>query len=495
MYQFIQENILNYETEAILYGVFQEESSSFHPFEEAFSNELSNLIELGELSPEAGHVCKLHPFNKAKARRIYFVGLGYKADITKDGIRKAFSKAFKQLAKDKVSNIALALDSLVQLPMSDTDAFEAIGEAQALAPFQLNTYHTKKLETTKLKEFTIIAERNHREKEVVDALKVGFALGEGANVARNLVNAPGNLMNATHLADYAKSLAEKHKLEIDILEKEDMEQLQMGALLAVNQGSTERQKFIVIRYQGKETWEDPVAIIGKGITFDTGGYSLKGKDGIIGMKMDMGGAASTLGAVDVIGKLKPNANVMAVIPATDNMISGSAFKPDDVIFSMSGKTIEVRNTDEEGRLVLADAITYAKKEGASEIIDIATLTGGVVVALGNEVTGVMTNNEGLLADVQRAANETGELMWQLPYFDLYKKQVRTSHIADLNNSPGRAGHAIMAGVFVGEFAGSTPWVHIDIAGTAMASSEHELGPKGPTGVMTRTLAKFVMNKK
>ncbi|WP_088036922.1 leucyl aminopeptidase [Evansella clarkii] len=495
MYEFKQTEFTKLETEALLFGIFMEKEGAFQTIDEAFDGQLKELYESRDLSHESGRVMKLHTFGKTGAKRIFFVGLGKREELTKNSLRKAFGKAFKQLAKEHIEKAAVAVDSLTDLPLTDLEAFEAIGEAHSLAPFTLNTYHTKKsrpaIELTKL----VIASANReREEAILKGLETGFALGEGANVARRLVNTPGNLLTATDLAEFAQEVAEKHGFEIDILDKEEIESLGMGALLAVNQGSDEPPKLIVMRYQGRDSWENPLALVGKGITFDTGGYSLKGKDNIIGMKMDMGGAASTIGAMDAIGALKPAANVMAVIPATDNMISGNAYKPDDVIVSMSGKTIEVRNTDAEGRLALADAVTYAKSKGAAKIIDIATLTGGVVVALGNHVTGAMTNDQEWLASVQQAADETGEMIWQLPYFDHYKKEVRTSHIADLNNSPGRGGHAILAGAFVGDFAEETPWVHLDIAGTAMASQEHDLGPKGPTGVMARTLVKVVMNE-
>ncbi len=265
----------------------------------------------------------------------------------------------------------------------------------------------------------------------------------------------------------------------------------MGALLAVNQGSVEPPKMIILKYQGKEEWTEVIGLVGKGITFDTGGYSIKSKDGIVGMKTDMGGAAAVLGAMEIIGELKPEQNVVAVIPSTDNMISGAALKPDDVITSMSGKTIEVLNTDAEGRLVLADAVTYALHHGANYLVDVATLTGGVIIALGNDTTGALTNNERFFEQVLEASNEAGEQMWRLPIFPKDKERIRSSKIADLNNSPGREGHMIMGGAFIGEFAENTPWVHLDIAGTATTNKDYDLGPAGATGVMVRTLALLV----
>jgi leucyl aminopeptidase len=293
------------------------------------------------------------------------------------------------------------------------------------------------------------------------------------------------------MANYAIELAGKYDFEVEILDKEEIEKLGMGAFLAVNQGSKEPPKMIVLKYQGKDEWKNVIGLVGKGITFDTGGYSIKTKQGIVGMKTDMGGAASVLGVMEIIGELRPEQNVVAVIPSTDNMISGGAFKPDDVITSMSGKTIEVLNTDAEGRLVLSDAITYAKHHGAEYLIDVATLTGGVITALGLHTTGAMTNYEPLFEQIVEASMEAGEQVWQLPLFESEKERVRKSKVADLNNSPGSEGHAIVAGAFIGEFAENTPWVHLDIAGTATTSKEHDLGPAGATGVMTRTLAIFV----
>jgi leucyl aminopeptidase len=315
--------------------------------------------------------------------------------------------------------------------------------------------------------------------------------GRATNSARTLVNLPPNKLTATDLANYAVQLAEKYDMDYKVLDKEEMQELGMGALLAVNQGSAEPPKMIALLYQGKEEWTDVIGFVGKGITYDTGGYSLKPRESMVGMKTDMGGAAAVLGAMEIIGELKPEQNVVAVIPATDNMISGTAFKPDDVITSMSGKTIEVLNTDAEGRLALADGITYAKKLGANYLVDVATLTGGVIVALGNHTTGAMTNNEEFYEKVLEAAMETDEPIWRLPIFERDKERVRNSKFADLNNSPGRDGHAIMAGTFLGEFAEDTPWVHLDIAGTATSNGAHDLGPAGGTGVMARTLATLV----
>lgn len=492
MFLIKNESFLNHEAEVMIVGLFEDQKQNqlhYVQLNENLNDYLDELVKSEEIKYTYGSISKIHTFGKLNVKRLYFVGLGKKDELTVSKFRKAIGKVFKQVSKDQFEKASLVLESVVVNEPFD-DYYEALGEALSLATYQLETYHTNRKEKKVLTEVTLLTDKDE---SLLESVKVGVALGNGANIARHLVNLPGNLLTASDLATFAENIAEKHQLEIEVYDKKGIEQIGMGALLAVNQGSDEPPRFIVMKYQGKDKWENPIALVGKGITFDTGGYSLKPREGMVEMKMDMGGAAAVIGAMDIIGELRPKENVIALIPSTDNMISGKAFKPDDVIVSLSGKTIEVRNTDAEGRLALADAVTYARQQGASKIIDVATLTGGVIVALGEWVTGAMTNDEEWYNRVKEASEAVDEPIWLLPYYDVYKEKVRKSDIADLNNSPGRSAHPIMAGAFVGEFAEDTPWVHLDIAGTALSSSEHELGPKGPTGVMARTLAKAVLN--
>ncbi|WP_369345659.1 leucyl aminopeptidase [Caldalkalibacillus mannanilyticus] len=310
-------------------------------------------------------------------------------------------------------------------------------------------------------------------------------------LARDLVNVPANLLTPTKLAEKALEIAEAHQLECHILDREEMEKLGMGALLAVAQGSEEPPKMIVLKYQGLDKWENVLSFVGKGITFDTGGISLKTPANMDEMKGDMGGSATVLGVMEVVGRLKPKCNVLAVIPSTENMPSGKALKPGDVITSMSGKTIEVKNTDAEGRLILADGVTYAKQLGANYIVDVATLTGAVLIALGDCTTGAVTNHEDFMIEVLESAEEASEWVWRLPNYPAYKEMVKSSAVADLNNAPGRLAGSITAGLFIGEFAEETPWVHLDIAGTAWSGKENDLCRKGGTGAMVRTLSTLV----
>lgn len=482
------------EHEAIIIGLFDRPlkfEGQLAPLDQLFDGHLTELVKSGDISAKKKAISKVHTFGKLGTKRLIFVGLGKEKDLDFSSLREVLGKAFKEVKATKLTEVAILLDSFVLDDLEATDVAHAVSEASAMAMYRFAGYKQKGSESDRVLTSVVVYSEKADEEELKASLTVGYVYGKATNSARTLVNLPGNMLTATDLANYAKKLADQYDLEVEILEKEDMLKLGMGALLAVNQGSVEPPKMIVLKYQGKETWNDVIGLVGKGITFDTGGYSIKTKDGIVGMKTDMGGAAAVLGAMEIIGELKPEQNVVAVIASTDNMISGSAFKPDDVITSMSGKTIEILNTDAEGRLVLADAVTYAKHQGANYLVDVATLTGGVIVALGNDITGALTNHEAFFEQVLEASNEAGEPIWRLPLTEKHKQRIRNSKIADLNNSPGRDGHAIFGGGFVGEFAESTPWVHLDIAGTATTSKEHELGPAGPTGVMTRTLALLV----
>ncbi|WP_160722370.1 leucyl aminopeptidase [Bacillus sp. USDA818B3_A] len=494
MFHVIKEVDLEVGQESLVIGLFEKPekfTGVLAGLDEKFNGQLTELVKSGDLSAKRKSITKVHSFEKIGAKRIYFVGLGKEKELSFEKLRSSFGKVFKQLKVNKLEETAVFLDSFVTEEVNGLDAAHALSEALALSMYQFDGYKQKSNEPEKKLDKVTVYFAGAEEEDVRASLTVGYAFGKGTNSARTLVNTPGNLLNATDLANYSAELAAKFDFDVEILDKEEIEKLGMGAFLAVNKGSVEPPKMIVLKYQGKDNWTDVIGLVGKGITFDTGGYSIKTKAGIVGMKTDMGGAAAVLGAMEIIGETRPEQNVVAVIPSTDNMISGGAFKPDDVITSMNGKTIEVLNTDAEGRLVLADAITYAKHHGANYLVDVATLTGGVITALGLHTTGAMTNEERLYEQVREASAEAGEQMWLLPLFETEIERVRNSKVADLNNSPGSEGHALVAGAFIGEFTEGTPWVHLDIAGTATTAKDHDLGPAGATGVMVRTLALFV----
>ncbi|WP_332633654.1 leucyl aminopeptidase [Halalkalibacter flavus] len=475
----------------LIIGIFEE--APLHPEVEKVNNELHKQISKLKKMKKAklGERTILYTMDNMNSETVYVVGLGKKEDSTTETIREAIASASQQLKRDKIKKVAFLVESFVSESVDKNDAAVLIGEALALGTYTVLDYKEKTNEVdVNIEEVVLYGE----EAGLKEAAQVGFTYGQGANRARKLVNTPGNLMTPTDLAEEAVALAEKHGFEYEILEREEMEKLGMGALLAVAAGSDQPPKMIVLKFSGNSSSDEIIGLVGKGLTFDSGGISIKPRENMHQMKMDMGGAAAVLGAMDIIGTVKPNVNVLAVIPSSENLLNGSALKPGDVITSLSGKTIEVRNTDAEGRLILADGITYAKQLGATSIIDVATLTGAVIIALGDCTTGAVTNNEELLEEVLEASVETGEWIWRLPNYAPYKKMLKTSDVADLNNAPGRQAGSITAGLFIGEFAEETPWVHLDIAGTAWQSKTSNLGPLGGTGAMARTLAQVVINK-
>ncbi|MFC0469601.1 leucyl aminopeptidase [Halalkalibacter kiskunsagensis] len=483
----------NNEHDVLVFGIFEGEEfpQGAEAVDRLLNDQVSKLKKTKKIAKQ-GEMTTVYPLGKLKSEAIYVVGLGKKEDVTTESLREAVARVGQQIKKEKSINIAFLVESFVCESVGETDVAVLIGEGLALGTYKVLDYKEKTNEVDKqLKDVTLYGQ----EIELLQrAANEGYTYGLGTNRARKLVNTPGNLMTPTDLAEEAKVLAEKHGFEYEVLERKEMEKLGMGALLAVAAGSDQPPKMIVIKYSGDKQSNELLGFVGKGLTFDSGGISIKPRENMHQMKMDMGGAAAVLGAMDIIGSLKPNVNVLAVIPSSENLLNGSALKPGDVITSLSGKTIEVRNTDAEGRLILADGITYAKQLGATSLIDVATLTGAVLIALGDCTTGAVTNNEELMEEILEASAETGEWIWRLPNYAPYKKMLKTSDVADLNNAPGRLAGSITAGLFIGEFAEDTPWVHLDIAGTAWQSKATTLGPLGGTGAMARTLAQLAVNK-
>jgi len=480
------------EAEVLVVGVpnHPENIEGWEEFVASFNPILSEWLKSNDIETIYKKIVKIPSFGTQQYKRVLFVGLGVNKLLTDDRLRSVFAAVGKELGELRTSSVAIWTKPFTNDEITCEDVVFAAAQGIELGSYAFEGYKTSSNRSdVELHTMSFITSSD--EQQLKAAFEIGQAHATAVNEARDLVNMPPNLLTATEMANYASRLAEKHDFEIEILGKKEMEELGMGAILAVNKGSVEEPKLIVLKYVATDTWEDVIGLVGKGVTYDTGGYSLKPREGMVGMKGDMGGAAAVLGAMDIIGKTRPAKNVVAVIAATDNMVSGEAFKPDDVITSLNGKTIEVLNTDAEGRLVLADAVTYALQSGADYIIDVATLTGGVIVALGMDKTGALSNDDKFFAEFMEASIETGEFVWRMPLTESDKKRLRKSEVADLNNSPGRDGHMIFGGGFVGEFVGDKPWIHLDIAGTSDATAAHDLGPKGATGVMVRTLATMV----
>ncbi|HHE41047.1 MAG TPA: leucyl aminopeptidase, partial [Dehalococcoidia bacterium] len=325
---------------------------------------------------------------------------------------------------------------------------------------------------------------------VDNGVYTGTVLAEATNLARDMVNEPANTMTPTRMGEMACELGQQFGMEVHVMGAEEMKSLGMGALLGVAQGSCQPPVFIRMDYRNCDSSLPVMALVGKAITFDSGGISIKPSEGLGEMKDDMAGGAAVIAAMVAIARLKLPVNVSGLIPATENLPGGKAYRPGDILTSLSGKTIEVISTDAEGRLALADAIDYARKEGMSPVVDVATLTGACRVALGTGYSGVFSNNDDVLKRFQDAAREAGERVWHMPLPDDYK-EMNKSPIADIKNTGNRYGGAITAALFVGEFAGDTPWLHLDIAGTASSSKESGAVVEGATGVAVRTLYEFV----
>ncbi|MEG0472435.1 MAG: leucyl aminopeptidase [Solibacillus sp.] len=495
----IENNIKIFETvtaETLIIGIqkHREQMKNWSLFSDFYGEVIDVWLRNGEIKTEAQKLTKI-PYTgvNSQLKRIIFVGLGERKNSTPDDLREAFATVGKEMKASKLSDVALWVDSFVTDQINEEKVACLAGEGLHLGYYTTPNYKTSSNEVDVYFDAVQFVTTVNTE-AVATNFEVGKIYADAVNEARSLINLPPNMLTATDLANYAEELATKYDFEIEILNKAQLEEIGMGGILAVNRGSVEEPRLITMKYQGTQNWDNVIGFVGKGVTYDTGGYSLKPKDGLVGMKGDLGGAAAVLGAMQIIGATRPKQNVIAVIGSTDNMVSGDAIKPDDVITMYNGKTVEVLNTDAEGRLVLADATTYAKQQGANILIDVATLTGGVIVALGHDKTGALTNNEELFEEFMEAATETGEFVWRLPLTKNDKKRIRKSDVADLNNSPGRDGHMIFGGGFVGEFAEDTPWIHLDIAGTSDASAPHVLGPKGGTGVMVRTLATLVAQR-
>jgi leucyl aminopeptidase len=446
---------------------------------------LAELRASGELTGKAHECTLIHRPAGLAAAKLLVVGAGKKEKFEAAQERRLAGTATRSVRARGGRELAWVLDA------SRTDAARLAAEGAIVGDYDSDRYRTERESERRIDRFFLATGGSAADNELKASLERGRIIGEAQNFVRDLVNEPSNTMTPEILASRARAMAQKFGLEIDVLDEKKIQEMKMGALAAVGQGSDAPPRMIVVRYEPAGAPAVPVVgLVGKGITFDTGGISIKPSDSMHEMKTDMAGGATMLGVMQAIAQLKPGVRVLALVPAAENMPSGKAYRPGDVVTSMSGKTIEVLNTDAEGRLALADGLTYARQLGCTALIDAATLTGAVMIALGNITTGVFGWNQEWVNQVLASAKAEGERMWQLPvddeYRDLYK-----SMIADIANTGGRYGGAITAAMFVGEFAGSTPWVHLDIAGTRWSNEEKPYRAKGPTGAILPTLVRLL----
>jgi leucyl aminopeptidase len=397
----------------------------------------------------------------------------------------------RALRQHSCKSAATVLHDVGDGSVDATEAAQAVAEGCMLGLYQFRKHLTKKDEQKEIDELTILEKDASKQNLIKKGLNQGVIVAEAVILARNMVNEPANFMTPSHMAQIARETADKNGLDVMIMDRGQMEKEKMGALLGVAQGSNQPPRFIVLKYSGDPSVKSSIGFIGKGLTFDSGGISLKPQDFMSEMKGDMSGGAVVIAAIGAIAALKLKINVTAIVPATENLPGGKALKPGDVLKASNGKTIEVVNTDAEGRLILADALSYAVKNGISPLVDLATLTGACHVALGDLYAGLFANNQKVADNVIKAGKKAGEWLWQLPLPEEYK-ELNKSDVADIKNSGGRYGGAITAALFLQEFVGKTPWVHLDIAAPFMSDKTKGILVKGATGFGVRTLISLAM---
>lgn len=460
--------------------------------DKALGGLISRLIAEGEIKGKLGEMTLLHSMEKIAAARVLVAGLGKEKELNLARIRGVAAEASRYLRRVGVKRFATIAHGAGIGGIDAEKSAQAVTEGAILGLYAFRKHQTKEPEQKDIEEVLIVERDRQKLSQLRRGCAKGRILAEATNLARDMANEPGNYMTPTTMAEVASKVAQDHGLEVKVLEKKDIEKLGMGALLGVAQGSRQPPKFIILSYKGTRPSKTPLGLIGKGITFDSGGISIKPSEAMGDMKGDMSGGAAVIAAMGAIAELKPKINVTALVPATENLPDGAAVKPGDILKAMNGKTIEIANTDAEGRLVLADALSYAGKLKLSPLVDVATLTGACHVALGDVCSGAFTNDQELVEKVIKAGDESGERIWQMPMDDDYKEQNK-SDVADIKNTGGRWGGAITAAQFLAEFVGETPWVHLDIAGTDRTDKEKKSLVKGATGVTVRTLVNLALS--
>lgn len=493
-FQAITGNFTEANVEALAVAVFKDEKAAsgfLKDLDKLTGGLISSALKAEEFKGEPGDALLLRfaAKGKIKATKLLLIGAGEKADYKTPGIAAASGTATRTFRKLNVKSFAL-------LPRSDANAAEVAQNAAqgfVTSQFELDKYKTRD-KNDKSVDTLVLCVEGAKPADLKKGLERGQAIGESMNFTRDLANEPPNILTPTEMANRAKVMAKNVGLKCEILDEAKMVKMGMGSLMSVSIGSEQPAKLIVLRYTpAKSTAKkgQMLALVGKGITFDTGGISIKPAEGMDAMKYDMSGGATVIGTMRAIALLKPTVPVLGVVAAVENMPDGKASRPSDVVTAMNGKTIEILNTDAEGRLILADAVAYAEKQGATRIVDMATLTGAVIIALGDVNTGIMGNDQGFIDEIVACGNDAGEGFWQLPVSKEYSKQIR-SDIADIKNigPRGKAG-TIMGAVFIQEFVDKAKWAHLDIAGTAWADSAKPHQAKGPTAVAVRTLIKLI----
>jgi leucyl aminopeptidase len=451
---------------------------------------LQPVIDSGDFKGKSGSTIVTYTGSALKAPRLILAGVGETKSINLETIRRAAAAATKTAASVGVKHCAYDLAAINNLAIADV-AF-AVAEGSMLSQYRFWKYKTiSNSGNGMVTSFTYFGADKADQKAVKATVDTATVIAEGVNVARDLANAPNNEIYPESLANRAVELGKTAGFKTTVLDKRKIQALKMGGLLGVNKGSERPPVFIVMEYMGGKKGEQPIVIVGKGVTFDTGGISIKPAGGMSDMKGDMHGAATTIGTMHAVAKLGLKKNVIGLVPATDNMPSGSAIVPGDILTFMNGKTAEIDNTDAEGRLILADALAYADRYNPATVVDLATLTGAIVIALGNTTTGMMGTDSATMDRLRASAGRTSEYVCELPLYEEYEELIKSDY-ADIKNSGGRAAGSITAALFLKHFV-TYPWVHLDIAGTALQPKAGPYSPKGGSGVGVRLLTDLIRN--
>ncbi len=462
----------------------------------ATSSQLAAARARGDFSCKEGQTFLVYPDAAGGGpERILLVGAGKGESLTPERLRRVAGTAAKQAAKLRVERFAVFLpgDLLAGASISREDAARALVEGGVLGAYaftEMKSPPESGEPPVEVAEMVLLVETEDAAETLGEAARTAEIVARAERLARDLGNLPGNVVTPTYLAETAERIGRERGMRVTVLGPRELEAEGMRALLAVSAGSNQEPRLIVMEHRGGAEGDPPLAIVGKGVTFDSGGISIKPAASMEEMKFDMSGAGATIAALQAIAELGLPVNVVGIVPATENLLSGSSMRPGDIVRTHLGKTVEIVNTDAEGRLILADALSYARRFAPAAVVDAATLTGACVVALGHVATAVFGNDEGLAAELLAAADRTGARAWQLPMFEEYRELIRSEY-ADIKNSGGRPAGSVTAAWFLREFAGSIPWVHLDIAGTAYGEGKLSYQTRGSTGVPTRIFVEWV----
>ena len=485
--------ITDYRSEAVVVPYF-EDGKELHGkaalLDKKSGGLIREMIKGGDFEGKHLQVSVTYTRGIIPAKRIVLAGVGKKADFTTDKLRGAFATAARHARSLGIKEFSTSLD-FMYADKSPDEIAKVVVEGVCLGLYQYTSFKTIDRDKIKgMKEFAIIAGKEKQYNIIKTAAKEAEIIARAVSFARDMVSAPGNEMTPSDMAHEARKIANRKNVKLTVLNETEMKKIGMNAFLGVARGSAEPAKFIILEYRGGKKSEAPVAIVGKGLTFDSGGISIKPSEKMEEMKSDMAGGAAVMGAIMAAADLNLKVNAIGLIPATENLPGGRAYKPGDILKSLSGQTIEVLSTDAEGRLILADALTYAGRFKPAAVVDLATLTGACVIALGDHVTGMMGTDDVLKRRIKDAADATEEKVWELPLWEEYHELIK-SDVADYKNHGGRSGGAITAAAFLSKFVGDCPWVHLDIAGPAWLTKDKPYIPKGASGVGVRLIVQFL----